>query len=77
MIPIAEEGIFVRLDGLEAVREIDGISAVDITAVPGSRLVPPPEGDRYLGFIFARARTPDDVETALRKAMTILRIEVE
>ncbi len=76
MIPIPEEGTFVRLDGLEAVREIANISAVDITAVPGSVLVPPPEGDRYLGFVFARAQTPAEVESALREAMTALEVRV-
>ncbi len=76
MIPITEAGTFAGLDGLDAVREIDHISSVDITAVPGSELVPPPEGDRYLGFVFARARTADEVEIALREAMTILEVKL-
>jgi hypothetical protein len=31
-------------------------------------VVPLPEGDRYLGFVFARAHTPDQVVEALRRA---------
>jgi hypothetical protein len=27
-----------------------------------------PEGSSYLGFIFARGKTPEEVETALRQA---------
>jgi len=39
-----------------------------ITAHPGERLVPWPEGSRYPGFIFARGETPQAVEAALRAA---------
>jgi biotin carboxylase len=76
MIPITEEGTFAELVGLDEVREIEHISAVDITAVIGSRLVPPPDGDRYLGFVFARAPTPEEVETALRAAMAVIEVRV-
>jgi hypothetical protein len=33
-----------------------------------------PEGASYLGFLFARARTPEQVEAALRAAHSRLRI---
>jgi hypothetical protein len=36
-----------------------------------------PEGDRYLGFLFARGDTPAEVERALRAAHARLDIEVE
>jgi hypothetical protein len=35
-----------------------------------------PEGDRYLGFVFAAAATPDAVESALRTAHAKLRVEI-
>ena len=38
---------------------------------------PLPEGDRYLGFLFARADTPDEVESALREAHTLLEVVIE
>src|SRR5207245_590031 len=44
------------------------IEEVQITAHPGERLIPFPEGSRYPGFIFARGETPAAVETALREA---------
>ncbi len=77
MVPIPEPGRFVELDGIEDVKSIEHITRVDLTAVPGSLLVPPPEGDRYLGFVFARADTPFEVESALRSAMKRLRVRVE
>jgi hypothetical protein len=36
-----------------------------------------PEGDRYLGFVFARAETPGAVERALRTAHAHLRIVID
>ena len=36
-----------------------------------------PEGDRYLGFLFARAATPEGVEVALRTAHAALVIVID
>ena len=49
---------------------------VIITAKEGQRLVPPPEGASYLGFIFARADSPEEVEAALRRSHAELRFEI-
>jgi hypothetical protein len=68
MIPIPKEGILQEVRGLAEAREVAGIDEVTISAHVGSRLVPLPEGDRYLGFIFARAETPERAEGALRDA---------
>jgi hypothetical protein len=38
--------------------------------------VPLPEGDAYLGFVFARGETPEAVEAALRQAQACLRFEI-
>ena len=54
-----------------------GIAGVTITIPPGGQLVPLPEGDRYLGFVFARADTPGEVEGALRAAQACLEVVVE
>ncbi|MEA2421171.1 MAG: hypothetical protein QOF55_270, partial [Thermoleophilaceae bacterium] len=37
---------------------------------------PLPEGDRYLGFLFAKATTPEQVEEALRQAQALLEVEI-
>jgi hypothetical protein len=45
--------------------------------VPVGRAVRPlPEGDRYLGFLFARAATPELVEGALRRAHAALDVVI-
>ncbi|MGH8914502.1 MAG: ATP-grasp domain-containing protein [Acidimicrobiia bacterium] len=77
MIPIPRAGSFVEIAGLDRVRALEHISAIDITAKPGRRVLPPPDGDQYLGFVFARADTPDQVEQALRKAMGAVEVVID
>ena len=43
----------------------------------GQRVLPLPDGDRYLGFVFAEADTPDEVEKALTAASGQLRMVIE
>jgi hypothetical protein len=50
---------------------------VAITIARGSAVVPLPEGDRYLGFVFARGATPAGVEAALRRAHSRLRVDID
>jgi biotin carboxylase len=76
MIPIARRGIYHGVDGLEAARAVHGITAVTISAEPGHIVAPPPEGSSYLGFIFARADSPQEAETALRAAHARLRFDI-
>ena len=76
MIPIPREGIYVDTDGLERARAEPGIEDVIITAKPGQKLVPLPEGSSYLGFIFARGATPDAVDATLRRAHTQLQFNI-
>ncbi len=68
MLPIPHGGILRAVHGREAAQRVLGIEAFDITIPLGQKVVPLPEGDRYLGFLFARAETPDAVEAALREA---------
>jgi biotin carboxylase len=72
MIPIPEAGILASVAGVEAARAVPGIDEVTITARLHYPLTPLPEGDSYLGFIFAQGETPDEVEAALRAAHACL-----
>jgi len=76
MIPIPREGIYVNLEGLEEARAVPGIEDIVITAKAGQKLVPLPEGNSYLGFIFARSASPDFAERALRTAHDRLHFEI-
>ncbi len=76
MIPIPRSGILSSIEGIDQARTIPHITGVDITINVGSDILAPPEGDRYLGFVFARADTPDSVESALRKAKNTISVLV-
>jgi len=77
MIPIPRAGILKAVGGVDAARAVPGVDEVRVTIAPGQTVAPPPEGSRYLGFIFARATRPEDVEEALRAGHANLQIEIE
>lgn len=68
MLPIPRGGILRAVRGQDAARQVPGVEEIAITIPLGQPVVPLPEGDRYLGFVFARAATPAAVEAALRAA---------
>src|SRR5207247_7632936 len=68
MIPVPGAGVLREVRGVPAARAVPLVEDVAITAHPGQRLVPWPEGSRYPGFIFARGETPEAVDAALRAA---------
>ena len=74
MLPIRERGRLRAVGGQPEAKQVPGIDGLIITIPPGEPLVPLPEGDRYLGFMFARAESPGAVETALRQAHAQLRV---
>ncbi|MDQ2946249.1 MAG: ATP-grasp domain-containing protein, partial [Acidobacteriota bacterium] len=76
MIPIPREGIYQNVEGVDLAKHISGIEDVIITAKQGQSLVPLPEGNSYLGFIFARGDHPATVEAALRAAHSRLSFEI-
>ena len=77
MLPIREAGRLREVRGQARARAVPGIVGLTITVPRGEALVPLPEGDRYLGFLFARSATSDVVEAALREAWSSLEVVVE
>lgn len=76
MIPIPRGGLYRSVEGVEQAETVAGIEEVAITAKDGQLLIPLPEGSSYLGFLFARADSPVEVEAALRKAHGELRFDI-
>jgi biotin carboxylase len=76
MLPIPAEGVLREIRWKEAALEVPGITGLEITVPIGTRVRPLPEGDRYLGFLFASAESPDEVEASLREAHGLLDIEI-
>jgi biotin carboxylase len=77
MIPIQRAGKLVGVQGIPRALAVPGISDVQVAIAPGRVVVPVPEGNRYLGFVFARAERPADVEAALRRAEELLEVQIE
>lgn len=74
MLPIRGGGRLAAITGQDAARGVAEIEDLVVTIPPGERLVPLPEGDRYLGFLFARGEKPATVEAALRDAYSRLNV---
>jgi ATP-grasp domain/L-amino acid ligase C-terminal domain 2 len=74
MLPIPAAGVLRGVEGVDEARKF--ADDVVITARVESELVPLPEGDAYLGFLFARAGDPATVERRLRQAQAALRFVI-
>lgn len=76
MMPIRQGGILRRVEGLSMARNVKHIESVDIIIREGNELIPLPDGNQYPGYIFARAKSQQDVITALQEAFSKLEIVV-
>jgi hypothetical protein len=77
MIPVPRSGTYKGVSGLESARKVNGITNVMITAREQDSIAAWPEGSSYLGFIFASADRPEEVEKTLREAHGELRFKIE
>jgi biotin carboxylase len=73
MIPVPRSGILDRIEGEEEARRVPKVTSLRITARLHDYIAAWPEGSSYLGFLFARAETSEEVEAALRTAHAKLR----
>ena len=76
MLPTAEMGTLRRVEGVLDALGVPGVEEVSIAVGTGAELVPLPEGSSYLGYVFARGDTPEEVVQALRLAAGRLRVVV-
>ncbi len=76
MLPIARRGTLRRVEGQAAARTTSGVQDLVISIRRGQQVEPLPEGNRYLGFLFARGETAEQVEVVLRQAYSELRIVI-
>jgi len=77
MLPVPRHGVLRAVEGRGEAAAVLGITGLNITIPPGQSVHPLPEGDRYLGFIFAEADTHAAVEQALRAARRRLRVVID
>ena len=68
MIPVPKSGTLENVEGQQAAEKVAGIDSIIISARLHDYVAAWPEGNSYLGFIFARSETPGAAEAALREA---------
>jgi biotin carboxylase len=77
MLPVPRAGILRAVEGRASALAVPGITGLTITVPLGQRVLPLPDGDRYLGFIFAEGDTGPEVEHALTVASERLRVIID
>jgi predicted ATP-grasp superfamily ATP-dependent carboligase len=76
MIPVPCSGVLQKVEGEEAALATPGITELHVTARLQDAISAWPEGSSYLGFLFARGKTPGEVERVLRDAHAKLRFVI-
>jgi biotin carboxylase len=76
MIPVPASGVLDEVTGAEQAAAISGVEEIHITARLHDFIAAWPEGSSYLGFIFARGESPQQVEAALRRAHAALHFRI-
>lgn len=76
MIPVPQSGILENVSRVESARATHRITDLVITARLHDYIAAWPEGSSYLGFLFARGSTPEEVERAIREAHQKLRFRI-
>ena len=71
------QGVLRAVDGRDSAAAVPGITGLTITIPAGRRVRPLPDGDQYLGFIFAEAGTRHEVADALTAARGQLQVIIE
>ncbi len=77
MLPVERAGVLKAIEGRDEACAIPGITGLSITIPLGQIVHPLPEGDRYLGFLFATGETREEVIGALRAARKRLRVVIQ
>jgi len=76
MIPVPASGVLENVEGEAAALATPLVTELHITARLHDFIAAWPEGASYLGFLFARAATADEVEASLRAAHRRLRFAI-
>jgi biotin carboxylase len=77
MLPVPRAGVLRAVAGRAEAAAVPGVTGLSLTIPVGQQVRPLPDGDRYLGFIFAEGDTQERVEQALGAARERLRVVIE
>ena len=73
MLPVTEKGMLRRVEGLLDARKVEHIDMIDIVISEGHEVIPLPEGNQYLGYIFASGNNRDSVLDSIHDAYSRLK----
>jgi biotin carboxylase len=76
MLPIDRAGVLRAVEGRAEAAAVPGITGLTITIPIGQPVCPLPEGERYLGFVFAEGEDHQQVDHALATARERLRVVI-
>jgi biotin carboxylase len=76
MLPVERAGVLRAVQGRAEAAAVPGITGLTMTIPIGQPVQPLPEGDRYLGFVFAEGQDYQQVERALATARQRLRVVI-
>lgn len=77
MLPVPRHGVLKAVYGRSDAMAVPGITGLTITIPIGQHVHPLPDGDRYLGFIFAESDAHEEIEKALATAREQLRVVIQ
>jgi len=77
MLPVPRPGVLRAVEGRAEAAATPGVTGLSITIPVGQPVRSLPDGDRYLGFIFAEGDNQDRVERALTVARDRLRVVIQ
>ncbi len=76
MLPVERPGVLRAVHGRGEAAAVPGVTGLTITIPLGQHVRPLPEGDRYLGFVFAEGDSHQQVERALGAARDRLHVVI-
>jgi biotin carboxylase len=77
MIPVPRSGVLRGAFGIDRARAVAGIDGVELTVLPEQAVRALPEGNSYLGFIFAHGASSGEVVASLKAAHAELRFDLK
>jgi len=77
MMPTEKRGVLKEIRGVDAAKNLKGITDLQTIIKPGEMLEPLPNGGRYLGFLFAEGKDQNTVKKVLKKAWSKITVVSE
>ncbi|MHB8394898.1 MAG: ATP-grasp domain-containing protein [Candidatus Dormibacteria bacterium] len=77
MMPVPGAGWLREVAGREEALALPGVEGMEICIPVGGWVQPPPEGDRYLGFLFASGKDGAEAAEVLTKAQARLKFVID